>query len=150
MKGKAVLSRGIPKAVIDELNNQTFVCCFIEDIIKKQLGAKNPLERPAEYYVQEPDFIIQAVSCYYAVEFRLTGVTRNGRTPSQLHRALNAMHLLVKETIRIALVDSTSEERIQMFCVLMLDGDIETRPGSGEYSTVLESDAEWISAQIVG
>jgi len=133
--------------VAKALRSPEFAAAFLTKVVGEHLGAENPLERPAEYYVQKPDWIIQANPGYYGVEFRLTGTTRNGRTPAQFHKALKETHALVKATIREALVAAKSGQRIQMFCVIMLDDSVEIVPGSGKYSNIIEAEAEWIAAE---
>ena len=146
MKGKAVVSDGIDKAVLGALRTPQFAEEIIRKVMGGCLGAENPLERPAEYYVQFPDLTIQVKDGFYGVEFRLTGATRNDRTPAQFHKALKVEHEIVKTAVSDALKSLGAGVKVQMFVVIMLDGDIETKPGSGVYSNVIESDAEWVSA----
>ena len=138
MKGKAVITRGTDEKVIVALSSKKFATSFLTEVLDECLGVYNPLARPAEFYVQEPDYTISIGED--GIEFRLTGSGRDTRTPAQFHKALKATHALIKSTIREVLTSG----RIQLFCVIMLDGAIETAPGSGKYSNVIEADAEWI------
>jgi len=146
MKGKAVVTRGIPDTVIRSLGGMDFIRQLLTKVIAEHLGAENPHGRPAEYYVQEPDYTVMVKHNVFGVEFRLTGVTRNGRTAAQIHKALRATHALVRAAIQLGLKAAKPACRVQMFCVIMLDAAIETAPGSRAYSNVIESDAEWVTA----
>lgn len=141
-----IVSEGLPDGVIKALSTPKFAEKIIAQVMGHCLGAENPLDRPSEYYVQVPDVIVQAKDGFYGVEFRLTGASRNGRTHKQFYKALAVQHGVVKDAIIGALKKLGSEERIQVFTVLMLDGDIEVKPDSGVYSNIPESDAEWVSA----
>ncbi|MBI1961502.1 MAG: hypothetical protein HYS45_02270 [Parcubacteria group bacterium] len=120
-------------------SSEGFARTFLENVLVGCLGAKDPAERPAEYYVQEPDPMVTVGVCL-GVELRLTGISRGGRTAKQFHDALKALKDLAARTI----AENLKVGRVQLFVVIMLDGDVETKPGSGQYSNVLESDAIWV------
>ncbi len=143
VKLKAVITDGAPKLVVAAMSSQVFANRFLNEVVAKILGAENALERPAEFYVQLPDRTIYTRGL--GVELRLTGVSRNGRKASQFHKALAKLHEIAKDALSNALKGRTVYQ-IQLFTVLMLDGDIETSPGSGVYSNVLEHPAEWVTA----
>ena len=65
-----------------------------------------------------------------------------------MQRTLRALHALVKQTLFQVLRENTRwfDLEIQIFVVIMIDGDIETAPGSGRYSNTLESEPEWVSS----
>jgi hypothetical protein len=146
VKLKAVVTDGAPHPIVEALRTRRFATNFLVQVATEILGAENALERPAEFYVQIPDrTIYTGTGEGFGVELRLTGVSRNGRKASQFHKALAALHEIAKDEIVKAL-NSSPGLRVQLFTVLMLDGDIETSPGSGVYSSVLEHVAEWIVA----
>ncbi|MBI2051109.1 MAG: hypothetical protein HYT31_04920 [Parcubacteria group bacterium] len=139
MKVKAVISREAPMTLFAAFSSAAFARTFLQNVVSGCLGVKDPAERPAEYYVQEPDPMV-AVGGYLGVELRLTGVSRNGRTAKQFHDALKTLKDLAARTI----TENLTAGRVQLFVVIVLDGDVETKPGSGQYSNVLESDAIWV------
>ena len=145
MKLKAAITKGAPESVVEAMGSVSFAMAFLREICVNILGAENVLIKPAEYYIQEPDVTVN-IGGGIGVELRLTGVSRNGRTAKQFHHALNGLHDLATETIRQALVlEGGAPPSIQLFTVLMLDGDVETSPGSGVYSSVLEASARRIT-----
>ena len=147
MKLKAVVTEGTPHPVVEALRTRGFATNFLVQVATEILGAENALARPAEFYVQIPDrTIYTGTGEGYGVEIRLTGVSRNGRKAAQFHKALAKLHEIAKEKMAKALNNSQGL-RVQLFTVLMLDGDIETSPGSGVYSNMLEHPAEWITAE---
>jgi hypothetical protein len=147
VKLKAVVTEGTPEPVVEAIGSQVFATRFLTEVATDILGAKAALSRPAEYYVQIPDRSI-FTGKNAGVELRLSGVSRNGRSAKQFHTALAKLHEIAKEMISNALSsDFNSGLCIQLFTVLMLDGDIETAPGSGEYSNVLEHPAELVEAK---
>jgi hypothetical protein len=68
-------------------------------------------------------------------------VSRNGRKAKQFHDALKDLVRIVRGTIEAVLQPG---QNCQIFCVIMLDGEVETSPGSGHYSNNLESTPEWV------
>ncbi|MBI2475327.1 hypothetical protein HYV69_02780 [Candidatus Uhrbacteria bacterium] len=127
------------------MSSKRFAMSFLVDVVTEILGPQSAIERPAEFYVQWPDRTVYTESGF-GVELRLTGVSRYGRKASQFHKALAKLHDIAKNEIADALATSACGTRIQLYTVIMLDGDIETSPGSGVYSSVLEHEAEWVVA----
>ena len=131
-----------------------FASCILRNVANEILEIKDANRRPAEFYVETPRFSVQAVNdtrtemLPIGVELRLTGVSRNGRKAKQFHVALNMLHNCAKEQLQDVLESIGNYQRkVQLFTVLMLDGDVETSPGSGVYSNMLEHPAEWITAE---
>ncbi|MBI4812289.1 hypothetical protein HY798_02475 [Candidatus Falkowbacteria bacterium] len=141
VKLKAVVTEGTPARVFETMRSIRFVKSFLVEVATEILEAKDALARPAEFYVQTPDRTVNTENGF-GVELRLTGVSRNGRTPKQFHIALKRLHEIARAEIAVALDDCIGGTKIQLFTVIMLDGDIETTPGSGVYSNVLEHPAE--------
>ncbi len=141
MKLKAVITDSAPEALVEAFGGKDFALRFLTLIVGAHLDVLDPINRPAEYYVQEPDRTV-CVGNKIGVELRFTGVSRNGRKAERFHKALAALVEIAKETIQSALGHDAQE--VQLFCVLMLDGDVETSPGSGKYSSVLESEPLWV------
>lgn len=110
------------------------------------LGVEDPLNRPAEYYVQVPDETVYAGG-KFGVVVTMSGVSRDGRTPKQFHAALMKLVDIATAYIRTALTNCKSTSRVQLFCVIQIDGQIELVPGKGAYGNQLESEAIWISTQ---
>ena len=147
MKLKAVVSSRAPEDLHEAFASQEFTALFMSQVLAECLGVENPHLRPAEFYVQRPDESV-TIDDHLGVELRLTGVSRDGRKAALFHQALKALELLARQTIIQVLRDQgDSETEIQLFVVIMLDGDIETTPGSGIYSSVLENKACWVKAQ---
>ncbi len=147
MKVKPVLTKGMPPEVVKAMSSSKFACWFLDDVVAGALGVTNPIGRPGEFYMQEPDFSVDTGGGW-GVELRLTGVSRSGRKAKQFHEAVRRMHFGAKSFLEEALLSAGSSQQIHLFTVLMLDGDIETAPGSGAYSNVLESPAEWVHAVV--
>ncbi|MFA6601484.1 MAG: hypothetical protein WCT02_01295 [Candidatus Paceibacterota bacterium] len=132
---------GTPGMVAEALSSSEFAAEVLRAVVCDCLGVENVLQRPAEYYVQKADSGPSPKEGVMGVEVRLSGASRNGRTAKQFHTALKALLQTVSTTVRNAL---DSSQKCQVFVVIMLDGDIETAPGSGKYSSNLESEAVWI------
>jgi hypothetical protein len=141
MKLKAAITEGAPPEVFNGFRSAEFAHDFLVHIIGAIFGADDPLNRPAEYYVQVPDRTI-AVGTAHGIEVRLTGVSRANREPKVLHEALEALKRLVVDTAKRGL---DGNARIQAFVVIMLDGEIPGPPGSNSYSSVLEAAPVWVN-----
>lgn len=141
MKLKAAITRGALPAIVEAFGSDEFADAFLDVVVGKAFGVPNPISRPAEYYVQRPD-ITNRAGGFIGVEVRLTGVSRDGRTPKVFHDALVALDKLVGVTAAGALKGTDSD--VQIFVVMMLDKEIEVSPGSGIYSNVLEAPARWV------
>ncbi len=145
-KLKAAISRNAPGQLLAALASVDFVTEFLVGVVGECLGVENPTERPAEYYAQEPDATI-SIGDHVGVELRLTGVSRGTRDHTQFHDALVALHSLAARYIAQA-IKGTEVPRVQLFVVIMLDGDVPLPPVKGQsgtkYTSVLEHDAEWI------
>lgn len=144
MKLKAVVTSDMPNAVAGVLSSKKFALAFLDQVVGEVLGVEEPRERPAEFYVQKPDFTVNCGG--FGVELRLTGVSREGRKAKQFHDALTKLHELAKDALQKAMAKAEMQEQVQLFCVIMLTADVETAPGSGTYSNVLEHEAEWVKA----
>ena len=136
---------GTPKSVLEALSGGEFASKVLSEVIGEVLGVKDVFTRPAEYYVQYADEGPSASDGVMGVEVRLTGVSRNGRTPKMFHSALEVLGFNVAYTVRKFLL---VRKRCQIFCVIMLDGEVETTPGSGQYSSSLEGKAIWVEGEV--
>lgn len=142
MKFKAVASRGLPQEVNDALGSRAFATELLRKVIGGCLGVEKPEARPAEFYVQEPDFTVN--TGFHGVEVRLTGASRGNRTPRQFEQALETMHAIVVNAVSATLSDAESDETVQVFSVIMLDGDVPT--GGDKYACMLEHPPVWVKA----
>ena len=126
---------GTPQEVVDAFSSNPFAASALMAVGEK-LGIHDILSRPAEYYVQKADVGPAPRKGIMGVEVRISGVSRDGRTPKQFHDTLIEIVNIVRCTIegRIG-----SEDECQIFCVIMLDGAIEVSPSSGLYSVNVES-----------
>lgn len=132
---------GTPETVNAALSGTEFANKVLSIVIGGALGVENVLKRPAEYYVQNADVGPASREGMMGVEVRLTGASRDGRKAKQFHDALKDLVVIVKVAVGKALLPG---QKCQVFCVIMLDGEIETQPGSGVYNSNLESIAEWV------
>ena len=132
---------GTPERVQAVLSGTQFASQVLSRVVEDNLGVNDVLKRPAEYYVQKADICTAPNEGMMGVEVRLSGASRNGRTAKQFHTALNSLLEIVANTVAATLDPG---EQCQVFCAIMVDGEVETRPGSGQYSNVLESDAIWV------
>jgi len=144
MKLKAAMTDGMPGVIVEAMSSREFASSFLEQVVGEALGVEKPHLRPAEFYVQKPDFTINCGE--FGVELRLTGVSREGRKAKQFHDALKALHELARNALQQAVNVKGLQYKVQLFCVMMLNGDVETSPGSGVYSNVLEHPAEWVES----
>ncbi len=135
---------GTPQGVAEALSGMAFAASVLHYVIGQNLGVTNVLDRPAEFYVQHADTGPAPKRGVMGVEVRLTGATRDGRTPKQFHEALSGLLTIVKETVEEAL---PTGQQCQVFCVIMIDGQIETAPKSGKYSNALESEAVFVTGK---
>lgn len=141
MKLKAAITDGAPAGLIEAFGSKQFAIDFLNEVVIDVFKADCPGMRPAEFYVQKPDITIGINTCW-GVELRLTGVSRGGRAAHVFHQALKALKKLAKRTILKHLPEG---EDVQIFVVLMIDGDVETSPGSGTYTSVLETEPVWVN-----
>jgi len=137
MKLKAAISSDAPGTLFEEFGSPRFANAFLQRVVGDVFGVPFPTLRPAEFYVQVPDRTIR-VHDRNGVEVRLTGVSRTGRPAKAFHDALEKLEELVVERALFALQGCPDEDTVQIFIVMMLDGEIETVPGLGHYSSVLE------------
>ncbi len=142
MKVKAACI-GTPPEFAVAFSGTRFATEILLRVIGKILGVEDVLSRPAEYYVQNADTGPAPAIGTMGVEVRLSGVSRNGRTAKQFHRAIEELELIVEQFVSSGL---TGSQRCQIFCVIMLDGEVETKPGSGKYSNNIESAGKWVTA----
>jgi hypothetical protein len=146
MKLKAAITDGAPDELIAAFGSLSFADSFL-NIVENTFGVTDPGLRPAEFYVQAPDRTIAFHPEVFGVEVRLTGVSRGEREPEVFHDALKELERTVAEFIKDALVDAgLTATRIQMFVVIMVDGDVPGVPGSNFYGSVLESTPRWVTA----
>ncbi len=138
---------GTPDAITLALSGTSFASEVLSKVVGEDLGVKNVLDRPAEYYLQMADIGPAPKEGVMGIEIRLTGASRDGRTPKQFHSALKSLVSISTSAVKQAMVDAEIRDRgCQVFCVIMLDGPVETSPNSGQYSCNLESSPEWVSA----
>ncbi len=123
------------------LSSSSFSLQVLTKVVQNVLKVENAVKRPAEYYLQNADVGPAPTEGMIGVEVRMTGISRDGRPASAFHQALRVLEQVVSETVIFALSSGT---RCQIFCVLMLDGEIESSPGSGMYTSVLEGKPFWV------
>ncbi len=140
MKAKAACIGATP-AIVAALSGTPFAARVLTEVVGKALGVEGAMQRPAEYYVQHADTGAAPAEGVMGVEVRLSGVSRDGRSPKMFHEALKSLDAIVQTTVMEALLPG---ERCQVFVVIMLDEQIETSPGSRTYSNNLESTAAWV------
>lgn len=145
MKCKAAISDEAPRELFATFGGAPFAREVLDSVIGDALGVENPTGSPGEYYVQHPDKTVTVEDDVWGIEVRLTGVSRGSRKAAQFHRAIDALEAICIEHAVAALADTRDGGRAQVFCVIMLDGDIETAPGSGVYTNVIESKAVWVT-----
>ncbi|MBI4022679.1 hypothetical protein HY375_00745 [Candidatus Berkelbacteria bacterium] len=143
MKVKATITRGAPSAVIDAFGGEVFAEDVLKHVIGDVLGAVDPSQRPAEYFVQEPDLSVCVHSGCLGVVVQLSGVSRGDRSPDSFLGALQLLEEIAIETIK----RNRGEARLQLFCVIALDGDVPAGSGVGGYSSLLETKACWIGGE---
>lgn len=146
MKFKAAITSRVPDSVKEALGSPEFAKSVIDRVAEKALGAQNTANRPAEYYMQAPDITINTGRL--GIEVRVTGVSREGRTAAQFERAIETLHWSYASTVKNTLIEIGSEESIQVFVVIMLDGDIDLPACcGGGWGSVMEHFAVWVSTQ---
>ncbi len=132
---------GTPSGVVHALSSTRFAQAVLSQVVGEALGVTDVLNRPAEYYLQRADEGPAPKEGVMGVEVRLTGVSRSNRANKQFHTALKTLMEITKTSVAAALSKCS---RCQIFCVVMIDGDIETAPGSGLHASNLESAPEWV------
>ncbi len=145
MKFKAVLVGNVPADLRNTISSVEFAKLLFNEIVGKVFGVPYPATRPAEYYMQQPD---EGVSVHgsWGVIMNLTGVSRGNRPSKLFHEAIKRLHGPTAELVHKTVGEGN---QAQVFAAIMLDGDIETQPGSGQYSSVIESSAEWIDGRAI-
>jgi hypothetical protein len=74
----------------------------------------------------------------HGIEMRLTGVSRNGRTPEEILHAHSVLVTILEYHIAQALRKIGDDHiTVQLFVVVMLDAEVHL--GNGEYGCVVES-----------
>jgi hypothetical protein len=137
MKLKAVLVGKHNERTVKAFGSAKFTARFLDEIVDDHFGVKDARQRPAEYYMQKPDFAESLDGTgLLGVEVRLTGVSRGNRPAKLFHEALKTLSRIVVETIQGT---TWGDKGVQVFCIIMLDGDVENPPGSGNYSSMIES-----------
>lgn len=132
---------GTPEVVVEALSSLEFAQDVLSQVVGVALGVQNPLLKPSQYYVQAADVGPACIEGMMGVEVRLTGASRKGRTAEQFSKALATLHTIVHDTVFRALAPS---QRCEVFCVVMVDAQVEFPPGSGEYTNTLESMPVWV------
>ena len=145
MKIKACcLGTDVKPRIAGILSSTWFAQEVLTKVIGEALGVEDVLERPAEYYVQSADTGPAGKTGVMGVEVRLTGASRSGRTPKQFHAAILALDKVVKAAV---VQELQGDEKCQVFCMIMIDGQIETQKGTGDYGNQVESKAVWVSRE---
>ncbi len=140
MKGKAAITNTAPPSLFEAFGSREFATGYLE-ILGAVFGVEDPLHRPAEYYIQYPDEIVGVLDDVWGLEFRLTGASRGQREPKIFHEALKALDELVSKTAAAAIPVGA---KVQVFVVIMLDGDVPASKESGNYTSVIEKPAHWV------
>ena len=131
---------GTPSEVPDALSRQFFGQKVLVDVVEKGLGFTDVLSRPAEFcFLPAYRGPSAARRGLMGVQVQLAHVRRNGKTPKQFHKALQVFHKIVKDTVSNSLGYG---QKCQVMCIIELDGEIETFPGSGINSRFLMSNVE--------
>lgn len=147
MEFKAVVTGPEYNSFVDDLLKKFSSLELAEKVLQEisgdTLGFERVLERPAEAYFQLPS---RGVSDNIGVIMNLTGVSRNGREPKQLHEAKTKLHAIVKEVVEQVSLIFDFQLSVQVFVTITLDGEAPIAPGSGIYSSVLESEAEMVTS----
>ncbi len=137
---------GCSAKLVGALSGREFAVNVLGKVVGTDLGVADVLNRPAEYYVQNADEGPSPLPGMMGIEVRLTGVSRAGRTPKQFHTAKKTLEKVVAETV---LPNLEPGEECQVYCVIMIDGEIETVPNSGAYLNCLEGPAFWVKSPTV-
>jgi hypothetical protein len=127
--------------LMQKLGSLDFATEVLQKVADKKLGFGNPLDRPAEAYLQLPD---RGMSKEIGVVMNLTGVSRDGREPKQFHEALQVLHDSTVSVIQEVMNRLEFTCGVQAWTTIMLDGPIPIDKDSGQYSSILESRAEWV------
>ena len=135
MKVRACVIGGHPN-LLKAFSSRAFATCVLGEIVKGIFGVHDVFSRPAEYHVESAVGGPSPDEEYIGVEVRMTDISRNGRPAKAFHQALKQL-----EDVADVTACQGTTLRCQIFCVLELDGEIETAPGSGKYSSVLEGTA---------
>src|SRR4051794_6775019 len=102
MKFQICASEGAPGGLQSALDDDGFAVACLTEIVVGVFGIEDALERPAEYNVNELDFLRQT-SDRFAVTVTLDGVTSGVRPLKMLHDAMDAIVALVGKTVAKAL-----------------------------------------------
>lgn len=132
--------------LIDRLGSSDYASLILEKVISQMPGVDNVVLRPAEYCVERPVELVTPTDGEPGVHVVLDGVSRGTRAVSCFHRAIETLAAIVASEVRHGLENADSRGRVQVFCSIRLDRDIETSPGSGEYAFLLEAKPVWVTA----
>ena len=138
-KFKATATEHLPGNLAEYLSSTNFSRRLLKEVLGAELRVKNPLMRPAEHYMQRPDFSVAAEENYWGVELALTKVSvLDGR---HFAGALDAMVRILREAIHEHVPVGT---HIQIYCVIATDV-----PVPGRSTTLFEMEqAIWEEGQV--
>ena len=130
-------------ALVAHLDSPHFCVELMERVLGNALGAKDPCEHPAAYYVQTTDRSVQIGQNLCGVEVRLTGASVTpARTDAAFHDALRTMREMYAIAIREKVPAGT---RVELFVAIMVDGHV--RNSEGYSVSVIEAGPEWLEGQ---
>lgn len=116
-----------------------FYLKFIEEVVGRHLGVKDALNRPAAYYVQEPDMAVVLKPDKLLAVLQLTGISRGTRSSEQIKEAYAATMQLVREFVEANVPFGV---RVHMMVQFALDAAVEIQPGV--YTALVDYGEEWV------
>lgn len=136
-KFKLVPSRKLPKGFLEYLDSEEFAIELLTRVLGHQLRVENPLNRPAEHYVQELDKSI-TVHGNVGIELTLSKVSvMDGR---YFGGALDEMIAILTEAVKKF---TPKGQEVQIFCVIATN-----IPVPGTDTTLFEmSDGVWVKGE---
>ena len=105
------------------------------------------LDRPAEYYGQEPDLAIVVNPDVLGVTFQLTGISRDGRSTANLMSVYEAVCGLVTRFVQDNVKQTADGPAIQVTVSFALDGQIEY--ARGRYVSLIDGYATILNGKQV-
>lgn len=143
MKLKAAATRTLPPALLEAMNSSRITEQFYE-IIEDCLNVDRDAIGPATHFVQETDLTIPDEEHGMGVNVAFTMVSVNRHRSSQdFADALCAIERVYEDMIADFVPTGT---KVQLFCVLAVDGEIEDF--NGRPTRLLETEPKWVEGRL--
>lgn len=144
MKLKVAATRTLPQSLIAAFNSSDTAGRFLDNVVDNHLHVPRSALGPATHFVQETDLTVDVFDDA-GVNVAFTMVSANRfRSAEDFWQALKAVERIYRELIEVHVPVG---QRVQLFCALALDGEIEGPDGIR--TRLIETQPVWIDGRLV-